>query len=156
MMHVHKCELSIISTGTAVGNKHYTFVLFFRRTEIDIQTKNPSAIVACKNLFCSQWKVSFMELILAVCQFYHICIQYSATSLRRASVYTGSSLAHMYAPFVSQKDPLESGLRFLPVFYAATILINLFSVFYDGPASESFWPCVLLSTCVLLVHSMDP
>ncbi|KAI0218882.1 Sodium-dependent phosphate transporter 1 [Lamellibrachia satsuma] len=35
---------------------------------------------------------------------------------------------------LNKKDPLESGLRFLPVFYAATILINLFSVFYDGPA----------------------
>ncbi|KAK2186611.1 hypothetical protein NP493_194g00021 [Ridgeia piscesae] len=35
---------------------------------------------------------------------------------------------------LNKKDPLEAGLRFLPVFYAATILINLFSVFYDGPA----------------------
>ena len=155
-MYISVNYLLLVRTGTAVGSKHYTFVLFFRRTEIDTQTKKPSAIVTCKNLFCSQWKVSFMELILAVCQFYHICIQYSATILRRASVYTGSSLAHMYALFVSQKDPLESGLRFLPVFYAATILINLFSVFYDGPASESFWPCLLLSTCVLLAHSMDP
>jgi len=35
-----------------------------------------------------------------------------------------------------QTDQLEPGLRFLPIFYAATIVINLFSVFYHGPESE--------------------
>jgi amino acid permease len=35
-----------------------------------------------------------------------------------------------------QTEQLEPGLRFLPIFYAATIVINLFSVFYDGPSSE--------------------
>jgi len=39
-----------------------------------------------------------------------------------------------------QVDQLEPGLRFLPIFYAATIVINLFSVFYDGPPSK----CILV------------
>jgi len=34
---------------------------------------------------------------------------------------------------LDKSDPLEPGLRFLPVFYAITITINLFSVFYEGP-----------------------
>ena len=35
-----------------------------------------------------------------------------------------------------QTDPLEPGLRFLPIFYACTIVVNFFSIFYDGPESE--------------------
>ena len=35
-----------------------------------------------------------------------------------------------------QAEPLEPGLQLLPVFYAATIVINIFSVFYDGPTCK--------------------
>ena len=31
-----------------------------------------------------------------------------------------------------QDKPLEPGLRLLPVFYAFTIAVNLFSIFYKG------------------------
>jgi phosphate/sulfate permease len=37
---------------------------------------------------------------------------------------------------LNKAEPLEPGLRLLPVFYALTIVINIFSVFYDGPASK--------------------
>ena len=34
-----------------------------------------------------------------------------------------------------QRNPLEPGLKLLPVFYAVTISINLFSIIIDGPES---------------------
>jgi sodium-dependent phosphate transporter len=39
---------------------------------------------------------------------------------------------------LNKSDPLEPGLRWLPVFYAVTIVVNLFSVFYDGPEMLGF------------------
>lgn len=34
---------------------------------------------------------------------------------------------------LNKENPLEPGLKFLPLFYAITIAINFFSIFYDGP-----------------------
>jgi sodium-dependent phosphate transporter len=53
---------------------------------------------------------------------------------------------------LNKPDPLEPGLRFLPIFYAATIVINLFSVFYDGPEMLGFdkiplWGTFIISFC---------
>lgn len=35
-----------------------------------------------------------------------------------------------------QEDPVPNGLRALPVFYAATIAINVFSIMYTGAPGE--------------------
>ncbi|ELU11168.1 hypothetical protein CAPTEDRAFT_119196 [Capitella teleta] len=52
--------------------------------------------------------------------------------------------------FILTKDkPLEPGLKFLPLFYAATIVINLFSVFYDGPEMLGFDKIPLWGTFIL-------
>lgn len=40
---------------------------------------------------------------------------------------------HKHLP---QVDPIEPGLRFLPFFYALTFVVNLFSIFYEGPKSN--------------------
>ncbi|XP_013385768.1 sodium-dependent phosphate transporter 1-like [Lingula anatina] len=39
----------------------------------------------------------------------------------------------VYYFILSKPDPLLWGMRFLPLFYGATLTINLFSVFYEGP-----------------------
>lgn len=39
---------------------------------------------------------------------------------------------------LTKADPIEPGLRFLPFFYALTFVVNLFSIFYDGPTSLGF------------------
>ncbi|ESO09139.1 hypothetical protein HELRODRAFT_190726 [Helobdella robusta] len=39
---------------------------------------------------------------------------------------------------LSKHQPLEPGLRFLPIFYAMTIVVNIFSVFYEGPEMLRF------------------
>lgn len=36
-----------------------------------------------------------------------------------------------------QEDPVPNGLRALPVFYAATIAINVFSIMYTGAPGKS-------------------
>lgn len=39
---------------------------------------------------------------------------------------------------ITQEDPVPNGLRALPVFYAATIAINVFSIMYTGaPGKDS-------------------
>lgn len=39
---------------------------------------------------------------------------------------------------LSKADPLEPGLRFLPIFYAMTIVVSMFSVFCQGPEMLGF------------------
>ncbi|XP_064652342.1 sodium-dependent phosphate transporter 1-B-like isoform X2 [Lineus longissimus] len=39
---------------------------------------------------------------------------------------------------LSKAAPLEPGLKFLPVIYAITVVINVFSIFYDGPELLGF------------------
>ncbi|XP_023236821.1 sodium-dependent phosphate transporter 1-B-like [Centruroides sculpturatus] len=39
---------------------------------------------------------------------------------------------------LKKKNPLEPGLRSLPIFYGTTILINIFSVVHDGPEMLKF------------------
>lgn len=51
---------------------------------------------------------------------------------------------------LNKAEPLEPGLQLLPVFYAATIVINIFSVFYDGPTlfhmdKIPFWGTLIAS-----------
>ncbi|KAK2165770.1 hypothetical protein LSH36_45g02005 [Paralvinella palmiformis] len=50
---------------------------------------------------------------------------------------------------LSKKDALEPGLRFLPIFYAITIVVNLFSVFYDGPEMLYFDRIPLWGTFII-------
>lgn len=50
---------------------------------------------------------------------------------------------------LNKTDQLEPGLRFLPIFYAATIVINLFSVFYDGPEMLGFDKIPLWGTFII-------
>ena len=38
---------------------------------------------------------------------------------------------------VIQEDPVPNGLRALPVFYAATIAINVFSIMYTGAPGKN-------------------
>lgn len=40
---------------------------------------------------------------------------------------------------VVQEDPVPNGLRALPVFYAATIAINVFSIMYTGVPGKAPW-----------------
>lgn len=40
------------------------------------------------------------------------------------------------SPISVQEDPVPNGLRALPVFYAATIAINVFSIMYTGAPGE--------------------
>lgn len=53
--------------------------------------------------------------------------------------------------FILKKaDPLEPGLRLLPLFYGVTIVVNVFSIFYEGPEMFYFdriplWGVFLLS-----------
>lgn len=54
---------------------------------------------------------------------------------------------------LSKPDPLEPGLRFLPLFYASTIVINVFSVFYDGPEMLYFDRIPLWGTFVIAFGS---
>lgn len=47
-------------------------------------------------------------------------------------------------------DPLEPGLRFLPIFYSCTIVVNIYSIFYKGPELLGFnriplWGVLVLS-----------
>uniref|UniRef100_A0ACB8FTI0 Uncharacterized protein n=1 Tax=Sphaerodactylus townsendi TaxID=933632 RepID=A0ACB8FTI0_9SAUR len=37
---------------------------------------------------------------------------------------------------LNKEDPVPNGLRALPVFYAATIAINVFSIMYTGAPGE--------------------
>lgn len=39
---------------------------------------------------------------------------------------------------LNSENPLKSGLSSLPVFYGATIFVNLFSVIHDGPKSKTY------------------
>ena len=44
---------------------------------------------------------------------------------------------------IAQEDPVPNGLRALPVFYAATIAINVFSIMYTGaPGKKSLGACI--------------
>lgn len=45
---------------------------------------------------------------------------------------------------LNQEKPLEPGLKLLPLFYAFTAAINLFSVFYKGSACEYRESCSIL------------
>lgn len=38
---------------------------------------------------------------------------------------------------ITQEDPVPNGLRALPVFYAATIAINVFSIMYTGAPGKN-------------------
>ena len=59
--------------------------------------------------------------------------------------------------YVFQADPLEPGLFFLPLFYGFTVLINSFSVFYDGPESKCIWVQIVLnySNCLQIIHCKE-
>ena len=50
-----------------------------------------------------------------------------------------------------QDKPLEPGLRLLPVFYAFTIAVNLFSIFYKG--SECKFTSLLFETGCIYMYS---
>jgi len=50
---------------------------------------------------------------------------------------------------LNKADSLEPGLRFLPVFYAVTIVVNFFSVFYEGPEMLGFHRIPLWGTFVI-------
>lgn len=45
-------------------------------------------------------------------------------------------VSHSAHPRVLQADPVPNGLRALPVFYACTVGINLFSIMYTGAPRE--------------------
>lgn len=50
---------------------------------------------------------------------------------------------------LSKKEPLEPGLRFLPILYALTIAVNVFSVFYLGSEVLYFYFLPLWATFVI-------
>lgn len=55
---------------------------------------------------------------------------------------------------LNQEKPLEPGLKLLPLFYAFTAAINLFSVFYKGSACEYRESCSILG--YLFSHPNQP
>lgn len=50
----------------------------------------------------------------------------------------------LFSFLLLQADPVPNGLRALPVFYACTIGINLFSIMYTGAPSEYTFCCKIL------------
>jgi len=57
---------------------------------------------------------------------------------------------------LSKRSPLEAGLRFLPLFYLATLTLNVFSIVLDGPSLLYFdripwWGAMILSVGVGLI-----
>ncbi|ESN96158.1 hypothetical protein HELRODRAFT_189127 [Helobdella robusta] len=50
---------------------------------------------------------------------------------------------------LTKKDPIEPGLRFLPMFYAVTIVVNLFSIFFEGPKALGFHKIPLWGVLVI-------
>ncbi|CAD5115935.1 DgyrCDS4865 [Dimorphilus gyrociliatus] len=68
---------------------------------------------------------------------------------------------------LNKADPLEPGLKFLPVFYGLTIVINFFSVSYNGPKILGFdkiplWGVFIISfgggiiTAILVLFAIVP
>uniref|UniRef100_A0A8D1Z9K3 Phosphate transporter n=1 Tax=Sus scrofa TaxID=9823 RepID=A0A8D1Z9K3_PIG len=61
---------------------------------------------------------------------------------------------------IMQEDPVPNGLRALPVFYAATIAINVFSIMYTGPSGLllglvlPMWAIALISFGVALLFAL--
>ncbi|XP_073493095.1 sodium-dependent phosphate transporter 2 isoform X2 [Phyllobates terribilis] len=60
---------------------------------------------------------------------------------------------------LNKEDPVPNGLRALPIFYAATIAINVFSIFYTGApllGLQSFpvWATALLSIGVAILFAL--
>ena len=55
-----------------------------------------------------------------------------------------------YLRFCIQDDPLEPGLRWLPLFYGVTIIINIFSIFYEGTESKILKMITMLSVTVTM------
>ncbi|XP_072049316.1 sodium-dependent phosphate transporter 1-B-like isoform X2 [Amphiura filiformis] len=57
-------------------------------------------------------------------------------------ILSGTVSAIFYIPFrkfvLSKANPLEPGLRALPLLYGLVVVINLFSIFYDGPELLEF------------------
>lgn len=39
---------------------------------------------------------------------------------------------------LTRENPIEPGLRFLPLFYGITFVVNIFSIFHDGPSTFGF------------------
>lgn len=68
----------------------------------------------------------------------------------------------VYYFILTREDPLLNGMRFLPVLYGVTLVINLFSIFYEGPEMLYFhhipiWGTFVISfggglICAVLVH----
>ncbi|KAK3578014.1 hypothetical protein CHS0354_036568 [Potamilus streckersoni] len=50
---------------------------------------------------------------------------------------------------LKKKEPLEYGLRLLPIFYSVTLAINLFSIFYEGSELLHFNKIPLYGTFIL-------
>lgn len=50
-----------------------------------------------------------------------------------------------------KKAPLEPGLRFLPIFYALIIMLNVFSIFYDGPEMLNFHLVPIWGTFIIAI-----
>lgn len=57
----------------------------------------------------------------------------------------------IYKVVLTKDKPLEPGLRLLPVFYAFTIAVNLFSIFYKGSELLHFNEIPLYGTFILTV-----
>ncbi|GAA6094831.1 sodium-dependent phosphate transporter 1-B [Tachysurus ichikawai] len=62
------------------------------------------------------------------------------------SGFTSAVLFYFVRMFILQKkDPVPNGLRALPVFYAVTMGINLFSIMFTGAPSECYPPVTSIS-----------
>uniref|UniRef100_A0A1I8GD99 Phosphate transporter n=1 Tax=Macrostomum lignano TaxID=282301 RepID=A0A1I8GD99_9PLAT len=60
---------------------------------------------------------------------------------------------------LTKKDPLEPGLRFLPLIYGFTIVINVFSIVYEGPDLLKFnliplWGAIVIAYTVGIICSV--
>ncbi|PAA84345.1 hypothetical protein BOX15_Mlig029054g1 [Macrostomum lignano] len=60
---------------------------------------------------------------------------------------------------LTKKDPLEPGLRFLPLIYGFTVVINVFSIVYEGPDLLKFnliplWGAIVIAYTVGIICSV--
>lgn len=71
-----------------------------------------------------------------------------------------SSLYVAIRHFILRKPaPLEYGLRALPIFYALTLLVNVFSIVHDGPKLlylhvVPWWGALIVSCCIGLITGL--
>lgn len=129
-----------------------TFILSLALTACNSPTHPPSSAITAKCNLTWWWEHFHLSFFLMVCLCYcsFLLTFSSSLSLPLQSNCTGVWIHTDHFPLSltrsSQKDPVPNGLKALPVFYAVTMGINIFSIMYSGAPSEYHQPCVSAPT----------